>query len=711
MEINKRNGWVSARGKRSLGTKGFQDYFVEIPESVAKESLQNAIDAALNLQDTTKTLLEYKDSDTVFSKIQVIELTNAAKKEWLEAVSYKETLKQYYEVVRQHLKSKKESSSDNADLITDYQNINESLKDLDDPTKPLIILNLTDTKTTGLLGKDEPDDDDVEVSLNRLLFEVAADGKEGKKAGSWQLGKLSYIFLSRMNMFLIRSNLSKPVEIDGKQKSIGRIRGLVETRPASIVGAKKQKKISGIITFGEHAIQNELTQDQIENKEKEFPMLDENSSIWDDDNVLSKQLYLDVINKNETGTTIQIPQIQPLPGNDDIDIEAYALEIGKQVKRYLWPAIVSKKIDVVIEFGKISKAGGIEKNNTNFKEVDYFSKKDDVDVFIDLFKNVVEEEKNGKQIFETNTDEDSELISPENFEVLIDKRTGVRDSQSYKPKLVFQKFKDTANHDKTSNTVALIRGAGIVVQYMPVFPPDENILIKGLFLGGTALKKTDIYMEAEEWHRLSEDPAHRSWWGPVSKLSRFFTKAKKAVVQTEHRSRVKRYVQDKINNSISELFKKPEIKSGENDYDSQKSFPLVALKEEKLKTKYKTQIEDLSKKIVRVDVTVKANHTIDLILKNPKIVFKNTKSQISGAPVAIKKVISKSQLVTVTKENDNWKISLDNSNDLDKQRTFYVQLSNSTVSKNSYNLKKVKIDFSVVEKLNPHKNNNDGEEE
>ena len=84
MEINKRNGWVSARGKRSLGTKGFQDYFVEIPESVAKESLQNAIDAALNLQDTTKTLLEYKDSDTVFSKIQVIELTNAAKKEWLE---------------------------------------------------------------------------------------------------------------------------------------------------------------------------------------------------------------------------------------------------------------------------------------------------------------------------------------------------------------------------------------------------------------------------------------------------------------------------------------------------------------------------------------------------------------------------------------------------------------------------------------------------
>ena len=66
---------------------------------------------------------------------------------------------------------------------------------------------------------------------------------------------------------------------------------------------------------------------------------------------------------------------------------------------------------------------------------------------------------------------------------------------------------------------------------------------------------------------------------------------------------------------------------------------------------------------------MKANHTIDLILKNPKIVFKNTKSQISGAPVAIKK-ISKSQLVTVTKENDNWKISLDNSNDLDKQEHF-----------------------------------------
>ena len=44
------------------------------------------------------------------------------------------------------------------------------------------------------------------------------------------------------------------------------------------------------------------------------------------------------------------------------------------------------------------------------------------------------------------------------------------------------------------------------------------------------------------------------------------------------------------------------------------------------------------------------------------------------------KVISKSQLVTVTKENDIWKISLDNSNDKDKKYQ-YVQLSNSTISK------------------------------
>lgn len=711
MKKNTRFGWISQRGQRNLGTAGYQDYFVEIPESVTKESLQNAIDAAVNLQDVTKTLLEYKDSETVISKIQVIELTKEAKKEWLEAISYEETLKQYYEVVKKDLKDAKEAQSDNADLMTGYLNIKESMKELEDPTKPLIILNLTDSNTTGLLGKDEPDDKEEDASLNRLLFEVAADGKKGKKAGSWQLGKLSYIFLSRMDMFLVRSNLSKPVEIDGKQKSIGRIRGLVETRAASIIGAKKQKKISGIITFGEHVVNNNLSQDQIENKEKEFPMMDENISIWDDDNVLSKQLCLDVLNNNETGTTIQIPQIKPLPDNDEIDVEAYALEIGKQVKRYLWPAILSKKISVLIEYGKISEAGGIKKNSTNFKTVDYFSSVDDVDDFIELFKKVVEEKKKGKQIFEINAEGNAEFISPENFEVLIDKRTGVRDSQFYKPKLVFQKFKDSVNHDKTSNTVALIRGAGIVVQYMDVLPPDENILIKGLFLGGTALEKTEIYMEAEEWHRLSEDPAHRSWWGPVSKLRRFFTKAKKEVVQTEHRSRVKRYVQDKINESISELFKKPEIKSGENDYDSQKSFPLKSFKEKKAKTKYKTFIENPSKKIVGVEVTVKANRTLNLILKNPKIVFKNTKSQLSGAPVAIKKIITKSQLVKVTNENNTWKISLDNSNDRDTKRKFYIQLSGKTVSNNIYNLKKVKIDFSVVENEILHINSSHGEEE
>ena len=57
MEINKRYGWISSRTKENKPSDQYQSFFVEIPESVVKESLQNSVDAAVNLQEEYKTLL------------------------------------------------------------------------------------------------------------------------------------------------------------------------------------------------------------------------------------------------------------------------------------------------------------------------------------------------------------------------------------------------------------------------------------------------------------------------------------------------------------------------------------------------------------------------------------------------------------------------------------------------------------------------------
>ena len=93
MEINKRYGWISSRTKENKPSDQYQSFFVEIPESVVKESLQNSVDAAVNLQEEYKTLLEYTNEETVKAKIQVISLSKEAKVEWLKAVDYENSLK------------------------------------------------------------------------------------------------------------------------------------------------------------------------------------------------------------------------------------------------------------------------------------------------------------------------------------------------------------------------------------------------------------------------------------------------------------------------------------------------------------------------------------------------------------------------------------------------------------------------------------------
>ena len=131
---------------------------------------------------------------------------------------------------------------------------------------------------------------------------------------------------------------------------------------------------------------------------------------------------------------------------------------------------------------------------------------------------------------------------------------------------------------------------------------------------------------------------------------------------------------DKINTAVTSLFTNPEIKSGENDFDAQKSFPLKVDKDKPIKTKYTTSIEDVSKKIIKFGVSIKGKHELSLEVKKPNIVFKNSKTQKTGSKVGIKKITTKSNsnLVKIIKDDENWFVNLQNNNSTDKKREFYV---------------------------------------
>ena len=72
--------------------------------------------------------------------------------------------------------------------------------------------------------------------------------------GSWNLGKTSFTYLSRMKTFIASSNLSSPVNVNGEEKYLNRTFGIALQKTASAVGdyIGREKAIESPWTFGIH---------------------------------------------------------------------------------------------------------------------------------------------------------------------------------------------------------------------------------------------------------------------------------------------------------------------------------------------------------------------------------------------------------------------------------------------------------------------------
>lgn len=69
----------------------------------------------------------------------------------------------------------------------------------------------------------------------------------------------------------------------------------------------------------------------------------------------------------------------------------------------------------------------------------------------------------------------------------------------------------TEDNPRLKNSIALIRGAGMVVQYRPIPVPLSDKRFHGVLLAGLANGNTTADESAEKFFRAAEPPSHREW--------------------------------------------------------------------------------------------------------------------------------------------------------------------------------------------------------
>jgi hypothetical protein len=617
-------GWQAQRSKKFNQPDQFiREDFTAVPMSVIKESAQNSIDASINsrsIDRSKETLIDNNGTDIVKMKFQVLKITGKTKEKYLEALRYRHSLKKYLD----RLVVKLEKSNQ----IKDKRDANEAKKlisEIEDSSKPIYLLNITDFNTTGLLG---PEDYEEEIGGDKnfwSLMHCLFGSEKEAGGGSWNLGKTSFTYLSRMKTFLASSNLSSPVDVNGEEKYLNRTFGIALQKTASVTGdyIGREKAIESPWTFGIHP-----------KVEEEFPKDEENESIWDDGGELSKDLLIDVLTNKETGTTIQVPFIKNLDPDyfsdqtapSELDIEFYANTVMTECYKWLWPAILSNKLKIEVEFAEIDNSNLAE---TNFSVIeDTIELRSNDSEYIQLFETFKEKYKQDPENISNSFEEvdDMELIRPE---MKIDSPKGVSKTKIiHKPHLLLKKYQIDLADTSSQNQVALIRSAGIVVKYENFSIPRSDLQIKGILLAGNAVETNDNNQQSERFLRYCEDPAHKEWWSSKSQLSNYYDESvdeSEFSNQNNSANRLKSNLRSPIQESINLVCNVDVTSEGEDDYHAAQQF-LLDLPGPEVEPKSKVSYKALSSEdehkctcTVTPNSIIKFNTKKVNVFKDPKI--------------------------------------------------------------------------------------------
>ena len=647
--MNNEIGWQASRSTEANDpAEAYRKYFATIPTSSIKESTQNSMDALIGFEDNkedlkSKTLISFNSSDSVDVTFQLIELSGKAKKEYLESIDFHNSLRKYLDNLTNSLETVvSEEGRVRSSSMRESESIKELLKDIEDVKKPIYIMNIIDKNTHGLLGLDEARSGDKQKNFFGLLHSIFGS-KKAVGGGSWNLGKTSYTEISKLKMFITRSNMSIPIKVDNENKQYGRIYGVALTTPASLdIDDETDLTVSGVWTFGVHP-----------KEDNEFPIKQNNVSIWDEDDSLSKKLILDTHTKKEYGTTIQIPFIQNFEESDEIDLRKYGEKILKDCYTWLWPAIISNRMTVAVKFTKISDLNNkVSFEEINFEDIeldDYV--KNCMEIFTLRRKEILDD--NNETIFENQYQESNNYFKVP-VEIKLDSKKGRNRNIkkfNYVPETLLKVEPSAGDNVNQANTIAFVRGIGMVVKYERVKPSRNDLYFHGAMFTGTCFYNEKDDVLAEEYLRLCETPSHNDWWGEINQLREWFNpdvpksqfEGNTEAGQSKNVT-IKNNILQPLKAAIIDFFKIEDVESGEDDPYSSRDFEINVggdKKEKEYKAEFIPKDKDNPSNEILCKVPVPAKTMLILSTKSIKTFkdpdIKGSEVEISGITKSIPK--------------------------------------------------------------------------
>lgn len=369
-----------------------------------------------------------------------------------------------YQYLRNHL-----DAASKAGFITISPRLTDAIRSLDNA--PLTILRIEDYGTKGLTGGEDASGKNFSALCKNTL-----DTGEDKPArgGSYGLGKAVLWSFSSISTVLFSSILD--------DNSIKRFR--LFGRSELPYHATNQKQWSGPGWYGKT--------ETLENSQQRAV------SAWDNDvHQLSKALHLARQAEAGTGTSILVLGFKEPREDEARPLKKIAADVSQSAAKWFWPSLTgpNPKLEIFVEAHDIT--GEIFNQKVKITA--------DESPFV-LALNCTQ--------FVDSLDQ-PENVSKASLSFTVPARKPNTGSPGEPEKQVEATLKVRQAVSEESpflrNNIALIRGAGMVVEYRNVPVPMTDKHFHGVLLVGLANDDSELNRSAERFFRAAEPPSHRDW--------------------------------------------------------------------------------------------------------------------------------------------------------------------------------------------------------
>ena len=697
--------WFVGRQRRDANVKDFEKKFNQDPyKSLIKESAQNSIDALDSNDKDEYSLFNYK-KEPVELEYQLIELSGEAKKQWKKAIDFDGSYSHYLDLLEDSFSKQKFMGRDELHKANELKEL-KRMRSLMNGNQPIYLLNVIDTNTVGLDGPDKLTDEGEHRRFGSL-FDTTGSGYKGGGAGSWGLGKNSYSNISELNMFIACTNPKNTKSSDKTRNDKLRIYGMSINYTAKLPDEEMSPYLASYWSFGEktdlHDVASKNKKDYENDESKEYPTHDWSKSSWNNTEI-AKDLYLDAL-EDRNGTLIQIPVLNIDKFSKTDVINELKEELSKQVSLWLWPAILSGKINIKFSTVKIDK-GSLKENKSKTETIQYDRKfllnNNLVNSFAELHEKVVNSDLDE---FDEEYEEDTKFLKINDIDCRIPSPEDEKDKNKrpmHNPKLFLNCVDINQLQDEKlknyRNVVALIRSPGIVVDYVDVNVKNTVAYVGSLY-AGTSFEVNKENLNAENFLRLAENAAHNSWFTEQesNKLDLFFNESHDWTGQKLRNLLFTNSWKSKLIN----LFSESKDSAGNRNKWMENFF--VIKKPPKPKKEYGISTERLSSNKFRVTVDLHPHQQLVLEVEPAKTVGRLDNEK--GGKIKVKKISEKDKSnfrenipgkdlnVEFDKQINRMKIE---TKDKNKKFVFDVELEKVTTSNIEYGDERLSFEHKLL---------------